>query len=67
MGSIQAPDCTSIGLNNESLLDCVSSDIAQSLLRLWTGPAADDQIYSTANLMPTPNGTPLYVNRNSFI
>ncbi len=44
----------------------LSSDQAQSLLRLCSMPAAADRTYSNVSMLATPNGASLYVKANLF-
>lgn len=55
-----------IGISHsDSPLASLSRDVAASLLRACSLPAADDRTYTSVQILPTPSGQNLYV-RSSF-
>jgi len=64
MITIAQLDTIGIGLDDEAWKS-LSSDVAESLLRVCACPAADDRTYTSVQILPTPSGQELYV-RSSF-
>ncbi|MCK9388904.1 MAG: hypothetical protein M0Q22_11015 [Sulfuritalea sp.] len=64
MVTIAQLDTIGIGLDDEAWKS-LSSDVAESLLRVCAFPAVDDRTYTSVQILPTPSGQELYV-RSSF-
>jgi hypothetical protein len=65
MGKEYSAESFSIGLDDTSW-SAMSSDQAQSLLRLCALPDVRDRTYSSVAMLATPNGASLYVKSNLF-
>jgi hypothetical protein len=57
-------DTIGIGLDDGGW-QSLSCDVAESLLRVCSPPAADERSYSSVQILPRPSGQDLYV-RTSF-
>jgi hypothetical protein len=64
MLTLTPPDTIGIGPNDASRMS-LPRELAESLLRACSLPAADDRTYTSVQILPTPSGQNLYV-RSSF-
>lgn len=64
MVTIATVDTIGIGFD-DGAWNHLSSDVAESLLRVCALPGAEDRTYTNVNILPTPSGDELYM-RSSF-
>lgn len=64
MLTLTPPDTIGIGPNDAPRMS-LPRELAESLLRACSLPAADDRTYTSVQILPTPSGQNLYI-RSSF-